>query len=101
MHWSDQVLNDLTQLLLGIDRAHPSFEFVMIQQSATVIQAVTQLVQRASALGLSSILCGSVVCTTDEWLAPLPHADSDFSRYRIGNRNPNGNRPDRAASRDS
>jgi pyruvate, water dikinase len=50
--------NDLTQLLLGIDRDHLSFKSVLAQQHTTVTQAITQLVQSASALSLPTILCG-------------------------------------------
>jgi pyruvate, water dikinase len=36
-------INDLTQLLLGIDRDHPSFELVWSDQHATVMAAIVQL----------------------------------------------------------
>jgi pyruvate, water dikinase len=64
-------VNDLTQLLLGIDRDHPSFESVWSQQHTTVMKAIVQLVQQATALNLPSIWCGSLEHVSDEWLERL------------------------------
>ncbi len=63
-------LSDFTQLLLGTDRDLPIFDSVRAQQQTTVLQAVVQLVQRATALGLPSILCGALN-PSREWLEPL------------------------------
>jgi pyruvate, water dikinase len=64
-------INDLTQLLLGIDRDHPSFELVWSDQQATVMAAIVQLVRSATALNLPSILCGSLNHVSNEWLEQL------------------------------
>jgi pyruvate,water dikinase len=64
-------VNDLTQLLLGIDRDHPSFESVWSQQHATVMAAIAQLVQHATALNLPSIWCGSLEHASDKWIERL------------------------------
>jgi pyruvate, water dikinase len=64
-------VNDLTQLLLGIDRDHPSFELVWSEQHATVIAAIVQMVQHATALNLPSIWCGSLNHVSNEWLERL------------------------------
>jgi pyruvate, water dikinase len=64
-------VNDLTQLLLGIDRDHPSFELVWSEQHATVMAAIVQLVQHATALNLPSIWCGSLNRVSKEWLERL------------------------------
>lgn len=64
-------LNDLTQLLLGIDRDHPAFESILAQQSTTVMEAIAQLVKRAAELELPSILCGSLDHASEEWLERL------------------------------
>ena len=64
-------INDLTQLLLGIDRDHPSFELVWSEQHATVMAAIVQMVQSATALNLPSILCGSLNHVSNEWLEQL------------------------------
>ena len=64
-------INDLTQLLLGIDRDHPSFELVWSDQHATVMAAIVQLVRSATALDLPSILCGSLNHVSNEWLEQL------------------------------
>jgi pyruvate, water dikinase len=64
-------VNDLTQLLLGIDRDHPSFEGVWSEQQNTVMVAIVQLVQHATDLNLPSIWCGSLERVSSEWLERL------------------------------
>jgi pyruvate, water dikinase len=53
-------MNDFTQLLLGIDRDRTDFEDIVAQNQPAVMSAISQLVQRATALKLPTILCGSV-----------------------------------------
>jgi pyruvate, water dikinase len=64
--------NDLAQLLLGIDRNHPKFQTVLTQNGTVLQEALQQLVQQASSLGLASILCSSIPQHhTATFLAPL------------------------------
>jgi pyruvate, water dikinase len=67
-------VNDLTQLLLGIDRDHLAFELVWSEQHATVMVAIVQMVQQATALNLPSIWCGSLNHLSKEWLERLLRA---------------------------
>jgi pyruvate, water dikinase len=67
-------VNDLTQLLLGIDRDHLAFELVWSEQHATVMVAIVQMVQQATALNLPSIWCGSLNHLSKEWLERLLQA---------------------------
>jgi pyruvate, water dikinase len=69
--------SDLAQLLLGIDRDHAAFQEVLNQNRSVLNDTVAQLVQRASALGLSSILCGDLLLheqPNPQWLAQLIQA---------------------------
>jgi pyruvate, water dikinase len=59
--------NDLAQLFLGIDRDRADFMDILNQNRSALETVVLQLVQKASALGLSSILCGDLL------LAQQPH----------------------------
>ncbi|HEY9828425.1 MAG TPA: putative PEP-binding protein, partial [Stenomitos sp.] len=68
-------LNDWAQLLLGIDRDHPAFYSLLMQNQAPLKQAIVQLVRQASALNLPSIVCGSIVPQMlESWLEQLIHA---------------------------
>ncbi len=51
-------MNDLTQLLLGIDRDHPQMAAAFELYHPVVLQAVEQLVQTAHQLGLACSFCG-------------------------------------------
>jgi pyruvate, water dikinase len=64
-------MNDFTQLLLGIDRNCPSFEDILAQNQSAMMSAIAQLVQRATALKLPTILCGSTAHYPSEWLDRL------------------------------
>jgi pyruvate, water dikinase len=64
-------INDFTQLLLGVDRDHSAFAEVLNHNRPVLMSAISQLVQRATALNLSSILCGSVVHYPVQWLEAL------------------------------
>ena len=63
-------LSDFTQLLLGTDRDLTALDSVRAQQQTVVQQAVAQLIQSATDLGLPSILCGALN-PSREWLASL------------------------------
>ncbi len=64
-------MNDFTQLFLGIDRNHPAFEDILVQNQPAIMAAIAQLVQRATALNLPTILCGSITHYPAEWLDQL------------------------------
>jgi pyruvate, water dikinase len=69
--------SDLAQLLLGIDRDHPAFIDLLEQNQSALNDAVRQLVQTATDLGLSSILCGDLLLApqpNERWLAQLIEA---------------------------
>jgi pyruvate, water dikinase len=69
--------SDLAQLLLGIDRDHPAFIDLLEQNQSVLNDAVRQLVQTATDLGLSSILCGDLLLAHQpnaQWLAQLIEA---------------------------
>lgn len=59
--------NDLAQLFLGIERDRADFTDILNQNRSALETVVLQLVQKASALDLSSILCGDLL------LAQQPH----------------------------
>jgi pyruvate, water dikinase len=66
--------SDLAQLLLGIDRDHPAFMDLLGQNQSALNSAVRQLIQSATDLGLSSILCGDLLLASqpnEQWLAQL------------------------------
>jgi pyruvate, water dikinase len=66
--------SDLAQLLLGIDRDHAAFMDILQQNQSVLNDAVRQLVQGATDLGLSSILCGDLLLAHQpnaQWLAQL------------------------------
>jgi pyruvate, water dikinase len=50
--------NDLTQLLLGVDRDHPQLSKVFTPQHPAVLRAIQLLVQTAKQLNLPCHLCG-------------------------------------------
>jgi pyruvate, water dikinase len=53
-------LNDLTQLLLGVDRNHHDFWDCLQTNRSVVMTAVTELVQKAQTLGFQTMLCGEL-----------------------------------------
>jgi pyruvate, water dikinase len=66
--------NDLAQLVLGIDRDHAAFTDIFNQNRSALETVVLQLVQKASALGLSSLLCGDLLLAQPPlhpWLSQL------------------------------
>jgi pyruvate, water dikinase len=50
--------NDLTQLLLGVDREMPELAIAFEQQHPVVLRAIRQLIQGAKQLGIPCTLCG-------------------------------------------
>jgi len=63
--------NDLTQLLLGIDRDQALFSNHFDARHPAVQAAIAQLVQQAQALRLPSILCGSLPVAHTDFLTTL------------------------------
>ncbi|AFY62462.1 putative PEP-binding protein [Synechococcus sp. PCC 6312] len=66
--------NDLTQLLLGVDREHSSLGEQFNENHPAVKAAISQLIRTAQNLGLACSLCGeaaSVYPDWVEWLAGL------------------------------
>lgn len=50
--------NDLTQLLLGVDRDHPQMSPAFDQRHPAVLRAIQQLIQTARQVGISCSICG-------------------------------------------
>jgi pyruvate,water dikinase len=50
--------NDLTQLLLGVDRDHPQMSAVFDQRHPAVLRAIHQLIQTAQQVGIPCSICG-------------------------------------------
>jgi pyruvate,water dikinase len=50
--------NDLTQLLLGVDRDHPQMADAYDQRHPVVLQAIRQLIETAKALNIPCSICG-------------------------------------------
>jgi pyruvate, water dikinase len=63
--------NDLTQLLLGVDRDHPQLATAFTPEHPTVLKAIQQLIQTAKHLNIPCHLCGrstvSMVKALLEW----------------------------------
>ncbi|MBI4783483.1 MAG: phosphoenolpyruvate synthase [Oscillatoriophycideae cyanobacterium NC_groundwater_1537_Pr4_S-0.65um_50_18] len=53
--------NDLTQLLLGVDRDHPQMQTVFDQHHPAVMRALQYLIQTAQQLGIPCSICGEAV----------------------------------------
>jgi pyruvate,water dikinase len=52
--------NDLTQLLLGVDRDHPQIAAQFTMTQPAVMQAIQKIVQTSRALGLPCTVCGQL-----------------------------------------
>ncbi|HEY9641086.1 MAG TPA: putative PEP-binding protein, partial [Coleofasciculaceae cyanobacterium] len=50
--------NDLTQLVLGIDRDHPQMQAAFDQHHPAVMRAIQHLIQTAEQLGIPCSICG-------------------------------------------
>lgn len=53
--------NDLTQLLLGVDRDHPRMAAAFNPYHPAVVRAIQQLVQTARQLDISCNICGQAL----------------------------------------
>lgn len=53
--------NDLTQLLLGVDRDHPRMAAAFNPYHPAVLRAIQQLVQTAQQLGIPASICGQAL----------------------------------------
>lgn len=63
--------NDLTQLLLGIDRDQPQFAAAYSQMHPAVLQAIHQLIQTARQLKIPCSICGQAPSLFPELIASL------------------------------
>lgn len=63
--------NDLTQLLLAIDRDHPQMQSSFDQRHPAVQRAIQQLIQTAQTLGLPCSVCGQAPVQHPELVASL------------------------------
>ena len=63
--------NDLTQLLLGIDRDQPQFAALSSQMQPAVLSAIRQLVQTARQLKIPCSICGQAPSQFPELVASL------------------------------
>lgn len=53
-------MNDLTQLMLGIDRDQPAFNSLFAQGHPAVKRAIAQIIHTARQLGVPTTLCGAM-----------------------------------------
>ncbi len=60
--------NDLTQLLLGVDREHSHLSQQLNETHPAVKAALTQLIQTAKELGLACAICGEAVSLYPDWV---------------------------------
>jgi pyruvate,water dikinase len=70
-------LNDMTQLLLGVDRNHHDFWDCLQTNRSVVMTAVTELVQKAQTLGLQTMLCGELRSYPAQFLKQLIQSGLD------------------------
>lgn len=63
--------NDLTQLLLGVDRNHPQFQNIFEKPHPAVKSAMRQLIDRAKALNIPCSICGQAVVTDPKFIDDL------------------------------
>jgi pyruvate,water dikinase len=69
--------NDLTQLLLGVDREQPSLAHQFNEHHPAVKAAITQLIRTAQHLGLACSLCGEAASIYPDWVAWLANLGID------------------------
>ncbi len=63
--------NDLTQLLLGVDRNHPQFQYIFESPHPAVNSAIRQLIERAKSLNISCSICGQAVVMEPKFIDDL------------------------------
>jgi pyruvate,water dikinase len=63
--------NDLTQLLLGVDRNHPRMAAVFNPYHPAVVRAIQQLVQTAQQFGIPCAICGHALDRHPEFVRRL------------------------------
>ncbi|MFJ9365803.1 phosphoenolpyruvate synthase [Nocardia sp. NPDC101769] len=66
--------NDLTQLMLGVDRDSEECAELFDESDAAVLNAIEQIVTTARSLGITSSLCGQAPSTHPEFVAHLVRA---------------------------
>ncbi|WP_040815890.1 phosphoenolpyruvate synthase [Nocardia concava] len=66
--------NDLTQLMLGVDRDSEECAELFDESDAAVLDAIEQIVTGARALGITSSLCGQAPSTNPEFVEHLVRA---------------------------
>jgi pyruvate, water dikinase len=69
--------NDLTQLLLGVDRDSEVLAKVFDERDAAVVEYIGQLIRRARELGLSTSICGQAPSVHPEYAEHLVRAGID------------------------
>jgi pyruvate,water dikinase len=63
--------NDLTQLMLGVDREHPDMAIAFNQQHPVMMRAFQQLITGASQAGIPCTLCGQAPGQHPEMIAAI------------------------------
>jgi pyruvate, water dikinase len=63
--------NDLTQLMLGVDREHPDLAIAFNQQHPVMMRAIQQLITGARQAGIPCTLCGQAPSQHPEMIAVL------------------------------
>jgi pyruvate,water dikinase len=69
--------NDLTQLVLGVDRDSSLCAELFDEADAAVLDAITQIITRAKAHGMTSSLCGQAPSNRPEFAEQLVRAGID------------------------
>jgi pyruvate,water dikinase len=63
--------NDLTQLLLGVDRNHPQFQDIFEHPHPAVKAAIRQLIYQAKSLNIPCSICGQAVVMEPKFIDDL------------------------------
>lgn len=63
--------NDLTQLMLGVDREHPDMAIAFDQHHPVIMRALQQLIRGAQQAGIPCTLCGQAASQHPEMIAAL------------------------------
>lgn len=65
--------NDLTQLLLGVDRNHPQFQHLFENPHGAVKRAINQLINLAKSFDIPCSICGQAVVMDPQFIENLVH----------------------------